>query len=119
MERKQDTDFCCMCVGIRRKYRREMQKTQRNLFGNPACKLSVHTHTPTHFITHDRFKAQHTRKDQQSVMCTVFETVVTLSSAGCHTLCAPSRGPRAPSCSLRDQAKNRSSLFHFKVTGGQ
>ena len=45
---------------------------------------------------------------------------MTLLSAGCHTLCcAPSRGPRAPSCSLRDQAKNRSSLFHFKVTGGQ
>ena len=33
---EKDTDFGCMCVGIRRKYRREVQKTQRNLFGNPA-----------------------------------------------------------------------------------
>ena len=30
------TDFGCMCVGIRRKYQREVQKTQINLFGNPA-----------------------------------------------------------------------------------
>ena len=43
---------CCMCVGIRRKYRRKVQKTQRNLFGNPAWKLSVHTHTHTHTFYH-------------------------------------------------------------------
>ena len=58
-------------------------------------------------------------RDNKSVMCPVFETAVTLSSAGCHTLCVPSGGSRAPSCSLRDQAKIRSSLFHFRVTGGQ
>ena len=72
--KEKDTDFGYTCVGIRRKYRREMQKTQRNLFGNPACKLSAHTHTHTHththFITHDRFKAQHTRKGQQK--CDVY-----------------------------------------------
>ena len=34
--RGKNTDFGCMCVGIRRKYRREVQNTQRNLFGNPA-----------------------------------------------------------------------------------
>ena len=48
----QDNDFGCMCVGTRRKYRRKVQKTQRNLFGNLAWKLSVHTHTHTH--THTR-----------------------------------------------------------------
>ena len=66
--KEKDTDFGCMCVGIRRKYQRDAEN--RNLFGNPACKLSVHTHTPTHFITHDRFKAQHTRKGQQK--CDVY-----------------------------------------------
>ena len=63
---EQDTGFGCMCDGTRRKYRRKVQKTQRDLFGNPAWKLSVlHTHTHTHtLITHDRFIAQHTRKTQ-------------------------------------------------------
>ena len=59
---EQDTDFGCMCAGTHRKYRRKVQKTQRDLFGNLDWKLSVHTHTNTHthththnFITHDRF----------------------------------------------------------------
>ena len=30
----------------------------------------THTHTPTHFITYDRFKAQHIRKGQQK--CDVY-----------------------------------------------
>ena len=89
-----DTDFGCMCFGIRRKYRREVQKTQRNLFGNPACKLSVHTHTHTHILslmTDSRHSTP--ERGNKSVMCPVFETAVTLSSAGCYTLCAPR--PRA------------------------
>ena len=48
---EKDTDFGCKCIGIRRKYRREVQKTQRNLFGNPAwvenCRCT-HTHTFYH-----------------------------------------------------------------------
>ena len=90
----------------------------------------THTHTYTHIHTHTRAHARflslmtdsrHNTPEtgNKSVLCPVFETAVTLSSAVCHTLCAPSRGPRTPSCSLRDQAKIGSSLFHFKVTGGQ
>ena len=46
---EQDTDFGCMWVGTCWKYRRKVQKTQQDLFGNPAWKLSVlHTHTHTH-----------------------------------------------------------------------
>ena len=80
----------------------------------------THTHPHTHILslmTDSRHSTP--ERGHKSVMCPAFETAVTLSSGGCHTLCAPSRGPCAPSCSLRDQAKNRSSLFHFKVTGGQ
>ena len=33
---EQDTDYGCMCVGTHRKYRRKVQKTQRDLFGKPA-----------------------------------------------------------------------------------
>ena len=80
----------------------------------------THTHTHTHIlslITDSRHNTP--ERGSKSVLCPVFETAVTLSSAVCHTLCMPSRVLHAPSCSLGDQAKVRSSLFHFKVTGGQ
>ena len=124
-EEEQDTDFGCMCIETRWKYRRKVQKTLRNLFGNLAWKLLVHTHTHmtyahTHILSLMTDSRHNTPgRGNKSVLCPVFETAVTLSSAGCHTLWAPSRGPHAPSCSLRDQAKIRSSLFHFRVTRGQ
>ena len=41
-------------------------------------------------------------RGNKSVLCPVFETAVTLSSAGCHTLCASSRGPRSP-CEIKQK----------------
>ena len=41
--------FWLHVLRIRRKYRREVQKTQRNLFGNPVWKLLVHTYTHTFY----------------------------------------------------------------------
>ena len=57
----------------------------------------THTHTHPHILslmTDSRHSTP--ERGNKSVMCPVFETAVTLSSAGCYTLCAPSWGPRAP-----------------------
>ena len=59
----------------------------------------THTHTHTHtYILSLMTDSRHSTPERGSknVMCTVFDTAVTLLSAGCHTLCALSRGPRAP-----------------------
>ena len=48
----------------------------------------THTHTHTHILSLMTDSRHNTpERGNKSVLCPVFETAVTLSSAGCHTLC--------------------------------
>ena len=91
-----------------------VENTDKSIWEPSLKTAGAHTHTHILSLMTD---SRHSTPERgnKSVVCPVFETAVTLSSAGYHTLCAPSRGPRAPSYSLRDQVQFQSSFFNHTV----